>query len=119
VATDLLTGITKLLPSLTATGASSTGAHVVLLLIDKNTYNPLKGMLVTGGQAGARVVYDVGPGAYDESATSTGAGGTAILFNSGLNGLVGIQLNDTTNLNPHTVQVRAQQGAVTVARVAL
>ncbi len=106
------TNLASNLPSVQIKGVSTQAAHVVLLL--QHLGAPYKGVQVTGGSAGAQVVYDTGPGTYSDQSTATGTGGTVILFDAALSGLSTITLTDPVLAKSYTVPVFTATGAVTL-----
>jgi hypothetical protein len=109
----IFANVASSLPSVQLRGVSAGAAHVVLILQHQGA--PYQGVQVTGGSAGAVVVYDTGPGVYSDQATATGTGGTIILFDAGLSGLSTIQLTDPLAMKTYSVAVFTATGAVTLA----
>jgi len=105
-------------PAIAQTGGLNTAAsHVVLQLTQNGT--PYAGLTVTSGSGSAVVAYDTGGCSYGGT-TSTGTGGTIILFNSGLSGPVTITVMDTTTMQTFPLPtLLTAQGAVTLATAAL
>jgi hypothetical protein len=110
----IFANIASSLPSVQLKGVSTQAAHVVLLL--QHQLVAYKGVQVTGGSAGAAVVYDTGPGIYSDQATATGTGGTIILFDAAPSGLSTILITDPALMKTYSVAVFTAAGAVTVAR---
>lgn len=109
----VLTNIASNLPSVQAhNGVSPLAAQVVLVLTHANA--PFAGVTVTGGSGGAEIAYDIGPGTYSDSATTTGSGGTIILFNAALQGAAAITLQNTTTMTSYSIGVQTGPGIVTL-----
>lgn len=113
----VLQNIASSLPAVSAKGVSSLAAQIILILTHGN--GPYKGVAVSGGAAGAQIVYDLGPGNYTDTGTVTGAAGTVILFNSGLAGLSTLTLTDPTTMTTYHLPVQTAAGAATVMRANL
>lgn len=113
----VLQNIASSLPAVSAKGVSPLAAQIVLLLSHAN--GPYKGVALSGGAAGAQIVYDLGPGAYTDAGSVTGAAGTIILFNAGLGGLSTLTLTDLTSMTTYQVSVQAAAGAATLVRADL
>jgi hypothetical protein len=115
----VMTSIANSLPSLAANGVSTLGSQIILVLTHLN--NPYKGVAVSGGAGGAKIVYDLGPGTYTDTGTATGAAGTVILFNASLSGLAVVTLTDTlaTPMTQYQVAVQTALGAATLVRMDL
>ena len=109
----LVTSIASTLPAVQAKGVSQKSAHVVLLL--QHGGAPYKGVQVSSGGGGAIVAYDIGQGLYSDAATSTGAAGTVILFDTSLSGLASITITDTALAKSWPVSVLTGAGAFTLA----
>jgi hypothetical protein len=120
---DDLNNIALTLPSGATTGVVS-GASQVILLVTDMMGNALPGVSVsTDTLSPSSVAYDVGPGAYDDTATKTGSGGTIILFNAGLSGNATLSLSYTSpaTMMPATgsVTVFGSPSAATIIAVPL
>jgi hypothetical protein len=113
-----LTAIASTLPSLGTKGVSATLTHVVLQLTHQGT--PYAGVEVTGGTAGGVVAYDVATGTYSDSATATGAQGTALVLDASLSpGFATLTVTDPSTHKSWPVTLLTGTGAVTLVSVEL
>jgi hypothetical protein len=111
---QLLLSIAESLTNLPSQGGVSPLAAQVVLVLTLNGA-PYQGVSLTGGAGSTEVAYDVGPGVYSDTTTTTEGGGTIIVFNSGLSGPQTISLRNQMTMTAYSVPVYLGPGAVTLA----